>query len=132
MWTRHRTFGLRQFPQQPLHLVLFQRHVDLDGRVARDARCNLSPDLVEIQDLLFLLELVQQFHQHLLDIRGPNNSTSNPLRRSSSEISANTACCPGVSSTSSGISKRWPSCPASFCARSRRIFSNSTRSCATC
>jgi hypothetical protein len=71
---RHGTLSFRQLLQQPFHFVLLQRHVDLDGRVARDAGRNLPPDLVQIQHLLFLLELVQQFDQHLFDICRPHAS----------------------------------------------------------
>ena len=63
-------------------------------------------------------------------LRAPNGSTSNPLRCNSSEISVNTACCAGESSSTIGISKRWLS---TFCApRCLRTRSNNTRSWATC
>ena len=45
-------------------------------------------------------------------LRAPNGSASKPFFCSSSEISANTACCAGVSSITIGISSRWLS---TFC-----------------
>jgi len=54
----HGALRLCQLLQQPFHLVLLQRHVDLDGRMARDAGRDLPSDLVQVQYLLFLLKLV--------------------------------------------------------------------------
>ena len=91
--------------QQPLHLVLLQRHVDLDGGVAGDAGSDVGADPVQVQRLLLALELLQDLVQQVLDfagrdaaavvftamVRDPKGSTSKPLRFSSSEISAKTA-----------------------------------------
>ena len=40
-------------------------------------------------------------------LRAPKGSASKPLRFSSSEISVKMACCAGVSSSNSGMSRRW-------------------------
>ncbi len=67
MWARHRVIGLGEFGQQPFHLVLFQRHVHLDRRMAGDRSRNSGTYLFQIQRLLFARELIQQFMQHILD-----------------------------------------------------------------
>src|SRR5215813_6206862 len=36
----HWAFGLSQFSKEPLHLVLLERHVDLDSGMARNRCCN--------------------------------------------------------------------------------------------
>ena len=124
--------GFGQFREQPLHFVLLQRHVDLDGRVTGDGRGDAGADLFQVQRLFFARELLEQFMQHVLDgaastpagatftatLRAPKGSASNPLCCSSSEISEKTACCAGASSSTIGMSRRWLS---TFCAA--RCFS---------
>src|SRR6185312_3236637 len=68
MRTAHGALGFREFLQQPLHLVLFQWHVDLDGRMAGNAGCDPCPNLLQIQRLLFMFKLLQQLEQHLFDV----------------------------------------------------------------
>src|SRR3954451_1030195 len=68
MRTGHWTLGLREFLQQPFHLVPLQRHVDLDGGVARDRCGDAMADCVQVHCLLLALELDQQLAQHLLDV----------------------------------------------------------------
>src|SRR5260370_435915 len=72
--------GFRQFRQQPFHFVLLQRHVDFDGRVARDRGCDRGPDLLQIQRLLFARELIEQIVQHVLN-RGGIHSRWRHLHR---------------------------------------------------
>ena len=129
--------GFRQLREQPLHFVLFQRHVDLDSSVAGDgggdARRESSPDSATA------LRAKSGRAVRAACVRRP--AASNPGRRdfhrnaaraeglgleavvcSSSAISAKTAICAGESSRTIGISKRWLS---TFCAaRCFRIRSN--------
>ncbi len=145
MWTTHRAVGLRQLLQQPLHFVLLQRHVDLDGGMAGDAGgdagCESFPGSATAPRARtvpgFRAACARRRRQSTpaavvltAMVRVPKGSTSKPLWFSSSEISANTAIWLGVSSTSSGISICWRS--GELAMRCRRIFSKSTRSCATC
>src|SRR5579864_492302 len=69
MRTAHGTLGPGQYLQQPLHFFLLQRHVDLDGGMAGDRGRDPRPDGVQVKRLLLFLELVEQFHQHLLHLR---------------------------------------------------------------
>src|SRR6201988_3959463 len=62
--------GFREFGQQPFHLVLFQRHVDFDSRMARDRGGNTRANLLQVQRLLFAGELIEQFVKHVFDRRG--------------------------------------------------------------
>ena len=57
--------------QQPLHFVLLQRHVDLDGGMAGDAGGDAGANLLQVQRLLFALELLQDFVQQVLDVGRP-------------------------------------------------------------
>ena len=141
----HGTVGLGQFRQQPFHFILLERHVDLDGGVAGDgggdARRESSPDSAPVlrgkTGRAVRAACARRRERRLpagaiftATLRAPKGSTSNPFLASSSAMSAKTACCAGVSSITSGSSRRWLS---TFCAaRCFRIFSNSTRSWATC
>ena len=62
--------GFSQFDQQPLHFILFERHIHLDGGVTRDRGCDAGTNLLQIQRLLLAGELVKQFVQHVLDRAG--------------------------------------------------------------
>ena len=65
---RHGAVGFGQFAEQPFHLVLFERHVDLDGGVAGDGCGDPCPNLLQIhflqiQGLFFPGKLIEQFVQ---------------------------------------------------------------------
>ena len=64
---RHWVVGFGQFGEQPFHLVLLERHVDFDGRMARDRGGDASAYLFQVQRLLFARELVEEFVQHAFD-----------------------------------------------------------------
>ncbi len=68
MRAAHGIIRFRQLAQQPLHFCLLQRHIDLDGRMARDARCDAGANLIEVQRLLLTLELLQDLMQQVLYI----------------------------------------------------------------
>src|SRR5215469_11596114 len=72
MWTAHGTVRLGQLLEQPLHFVLFERHVDFDGGVAGDRSSDLCANLLQIEGLLFALELLEDLVQHVLDFRRGN------------------------------------------------------------
>src|SRR5215469_5327728 len=72
MWTAHGTVGLGQLLEQPLHFGLFERHVDFDGGVAGDRSSDLCANLLQIEGLLFALELLEDLVQHVLDFRRRN------------------------------------------------------------
>ena len=61
--------GVGEFGQQPLHFVLLERHVDLDRRMAGDRRCDPRAHRFQIDDLVFARELLEDFIQHVLDLR---------------------------------------------------------------
>src|ERR1035441_3632129 len=67
MRTAHGAIGFGQLAQQPLHFVLLQRHVHLDGCVARNAGGDAGSNLFQVQHLFLALELIQDFMQHVLD-----------------------------------------------------------------
>src|SRR6516164_7660208 len=70
MGTAHGAVSLGQLPQQPLHLVVRQRHVDLDGGVAGDGRGYVSANSLEIERLFLALELLEDFVQQVLNLGG--------------------------------------------------------------
>ena len=47
---------------------MFERHVDLNGRMAGNRSRNASPNLVEVQGLVFARKLVEQLVQHVLHL----------------------------------------------------------------
>ena len=47
---------------------MFERHVDLDGRMAGNRSRNASANLVEVQGLVFVRKLVEQLVQHVLHL----------------------------------------------------------------
>jgi hypothetical protein len=63
--TRHRMLGFCQFREQPFHLVLGKRHVDLDRRMTGDAGGNPRARVFKIVSLLFALEGIQHFTQRV-------------------------------------------------------------------
>ena len=75
--TAHGTLGFRQLRQQPLHLVLLQRHVDLDRGVASNGGGNARPHFLQVHALLFTGNLVEQFMQHMLDLSGLDTGRRN-------------------------------------------------------
>ena len=72
MGTAHRAIGFGQLAQQPLHFVLLQRHVDLDGRMARNTGRDIGANLLQVQRLLVALELLDYLVQQMLDIARRN------------------------------------------------------------
>src|SRR5438128_6392938 len=68
MWAGHWTLRLRQFAEQPFHLVLLERHVDFDGRMARNGGGDASANLLQIQRLLFAGKLIEEFVQHVFNL----------------------------------------------------------------
>src|ERR1017187_5226386 len=73
MRTAHGAIGFGQLAKQPLHFVLLQRHVHLDGCVARNAGGDAGSNLFQVQHLFLALELIQDFMQHVLDVARRNS-----------------------------------------------------------
>src|ERR1035441_5344855 len=48
MWTTHGAVGFSEFLQEPLHFILFERHVDLDGGVAGDGGGDVGANVFQI------------------------------------------------------------------------------------
>ena len=59
--------GFCEFGEQPVHFILLERHVDLDGGVAGDGGGDAGANLFQVQRLLFARDLVEEFVQHVLD-----------------------------------------------------------------
>jgi len=59
--------GFRQFGEKPVHFVLLERHVDLDGGMTGDGGGDASTNLLQVQRLLFARDLVEQFVEHVFD-----------------------------------------------------------------
>jgi hypothetical protein len=59
MGTGHGVLGLRQLTKQPLHFILFERHIDLNRCVAGDAGGDAGSNLLEVQGLFLALELLE-------------------------------------------------------------------------
>ena len=59
--------GFREFGEEPLHFVLLQRHVDLDGGMAGDGGGNAPANLFQVQGLFFARDLIEQLVKHVLD-----------------------------------------------------------------
>ena len=130
--------------QQPVDLCRLQPHVHLDRRMARNRRRNPRPPQFLVLHLRRLLRHPKHLFQHPLQLlplqphrRRLHRQRPRPKRLRLKPVPlqllrnrANVTICSGSSSTSTGINSRCR-CTASTL-RSRRIFSNSTRSCATC
>ncbi len=67
MRARHWVVGFREFGEKPVHFILFERHVDLDGGVAGDGSGNAAANLFQVQRLLLARDLIEQFVEHVLD-----------------------------------------------------------------
>src|SRR5882672_7781083 len=70
MWAGHWMLRLREFSEEPLHLILFERHVDLDRGMTRDRRGNTRAHSLEIDGLIFARQLFKDFVEHVLDLGG--------------------------------------------------------------
>src|SRR5205085_11195604 len=68
VWAGHWAFGLSKFSEQPFHLVLLERHVDLDCSVTRNRCRDTVAYGIEIQHLMLALKISQQLAKHLLHV----------------------------------------------------------------
>jgi len=78
--TGHGAFGFGKFCDQPFHLVLLERHVDLDGGVTGDGCSNADADFLDVYCLLFVGKLVEQFVKHALNLRSFDSGGSDLYR----------------------------------------------------
>src|SRR5919197_5256577 len=69
--------GFRQLGEEPLHLVLLQRHVDLNGSMASDGCRDSRAHRLEVGTLIFPRQLLKQFVQHVLDLGSVDASGRN-------------------------------------------------------
>ncbi len=69
MRTTHWTIGFRELFEQPLHLILFERRIHFDCRMARDGSGNPAANYFHVQRLLLAVELIEQLVNHVLDLR---------------------------------------------------------------
>ena len=61
--------GFCQLHEQPLHLILFEWHIDFDRGVARNRRRNTRPHRFQVDGLVLACELFEDFVHHVLDLR---------------------------------------------------------------
>src|SRR5262249_47410388 len=83
VWAGHRTVSFGELGEQPFHLVLIERHVDLDGGMAGDGGSDASANLLQVERLILAGKLIEQFMQQVLDL-GSFNSGGRELDRDTS------------------------------------------------
>ena len=68
MGAAHRMLGFRKLRQQPFHLVLFERHIDFDGGMARNRGRYARAHCIEINGLVFTSQLLENLIHHVFDL----------------------------------------------------------------
>ena len=124
-----RVLGFGEFREQPFHAGWIQRRVYLNGGVAGDGRGDGGANF----PLAFSYARSTCLRGGLDgDVRGPKGSASKPLCSNSRAIAPKKPHLLRQEIDQHGMSRRWRSGGHARPGASRRIFSNRTRSWATC